>query len=471
MKPLCFVLMPFGLKRDPAGGPEINFDHIYTKAIEPAIRMAELEPVRADHEVVGGIIHKPMFERLLLCEFAVADLTTANPNVFYELGVRHATRPFTTLPIFAKGQSIPFDVQLVRALPYELAAGNEFGPEQATSLCASLASRLRELKKQTADQGATDSPLLQLVTGYKVPELSHLRTDLRPGALVYAETMKRKLSGTRALPGDERLPRLAAIERELGDLAGVEPAVVLELFLAYRSVDAYREMLALLGRMPANQQRTVRVREQRAFALNRLASKAAPEQREALRGEAQEVLEHLIREIGPNPETYGLLGRIYKDRWEEAITSAPDEAESWLDHAIDAYRLGFEADFRDPYPGINAATLLEIRGSDGALHDRDRILPVVRFAAERRVRDRAGNYWDYATLLECAHLAMDAEDARKQLGHSLTRASSSWEPETTARNLRLIESARKQRGVETSEISAARTKLEQKGAQLRGATA
>ena len=38
-----------------------------------------------------GFIHKPMFERLMLCPFAIADLTTANPNVFYELGVRQAS--------------------------------------------------------------------------------------------------------------------------------------------------------------------------------------------------------------------------------------------------------------------------------------------------------------------------------------------------------------------------------------------
>src|SRR4029077_6839859 len=57
---------------------------------------AGLLPVRADEEQSGGIIHKPMFERLILCEIAVADLTTANANVFYELGVRHAVKPATT---------------------------------------------------------------------------------------------------------------------------------------------------------------------------------------------------------------------------------------------------------------------------------------------------------------------------------------------------------------------------------------
>ncbi|HEV2764226.1 MAG TPA: hypothetical protein VGV38_14680, partial [Pyrinomonadaceae bacterium] len=117
-RPLCFVLMPFGRKKDPSGGPDINFDRIYEDAVRPAIEDAGMEPIRADEERTGGIIHRAMFERLLLCDFAVADLTTANANVFYELGVRHAARPATTLAIFAGQQFLPFDVNYLRALPY-----------------------------------------------------------------------------------------------------------------------------------------------------------------------------------------------------------------------------------------------------------------------------------------------------------------------------------------------------------------
>ena len=76
---------------------------MYQELIKPAIEDAELEPLRADEEMTGGIIHKPMFERLLLCEYAVADLTTANANVFYELGIRHAVRDWSTVMIFAEG--------------------------------------------------------------------------------------------------------------------------------------------------------------------------------------------------------------------------------------------------------------------------------------------------------------------------------------------------------------------------------
>src|SRR5262244_3371381 len=158
-KPLCFVLMPFGSKPD-STRTLIDFDAIYTNLIKPAIEEAGLEPLRADEEVVGGIIHKPMFERLLLCEFAVADLTTANANVFYELGVRHAVRPASTLLLFAEGAGqLPFDVALLRALPYGLGADGR--PSRAAADAAAVATRLRAVR-----DFPTDSPVFQLVEGF-----------------------------------------------------------------------------------------------------------------------------------------------------------------------------------------------------------------------------------------------------------------------------------------------------------------
>src|ERR1700726_4140897 len=115
--PLCFVLMPFGRKMD-ASGRVTDFDAVYQKVIPPAVEGAGLEPVRADEEKVGGTIHKPMFERLMLCEYAVADLTGANANVYYEPGIRQATRPGTTVIVFREGTRLPFDLALVRGLSY-----------------------------------------------------------------------------------------------------------------------------------------------------------------------------------------------------------------------------------------------------------------------------------------------------------------------------------------------------------------
>src|SRR5262249_55838952 len=107
-KPLCFVLMPFGIQNDALGRPT-NFDAVYEVIIGQAVVRAGLDPIGADEERIGGGIHKPMFERLMLCPYAVADITGANPNVFYELGIRHAMRPRSTVVLFAQGAILPFD--------------------------------------------------------------------------------------------------------------------------------------------------------------------------------------------------------------------------------------------------------------------------------------------------------------------------------------------------------------------------
>src|SRR5215831_18532414 len=155
-KPLCFVLMPFGQKPG-AGGAVIDFDAVYGELIKPAVDAAGLTPLRADEEQGGGIIHKPMFERLILCDYAVADLTTANANVFYELGVRHAVKPATTMLLFAAtGTRLPFDVAPLRTLMYRV--GLDGKPADAARDNARLTKLLAEIKK-----GDVDSPVYQLV--------------------------------------------------------------------------------------------------------------------------------------------------------------------------------------------------------------------------------------------------------------------------------------------------------------------
>jgi hypothetical protein len=58
--PLCFILMPFGIKAN-ADGSKIDFDRVYQDFIAPSVGDAELEPIRADHEVTGGINWTPKF--------------------------------------------------------------------------------------------------------------------------------------------------------------------------------------------------------------------------------------------------------------------------------------------------------------------------------------------------------------------------------------------------------------------------
>jgi tetratricopeptide (TPR) repeat protein len=443
-QPYCFVLMPFGIKSD-STGTTINFDRVYADLIEPSIRKAGLDPIRADNEMVGGIIHKPMFERLVLCEYAVADLTMANANVYYELGVRHAVRPWSTVLLYAGATRMPFDVALLRALPYKLSKKGL--PTDVKADRATLIKWLMEAREAKAKAGSPiDSPLFQLLDGfpdaYRTGQIAHSKTDIFRGQVAYSERIKEQLAQARELAKTDRAggrQAIAGIRAGLGKLADVETGIIIDLFLSYRAVMAWEEMISLVGQMPKELRETILVQEQLGLALNR-----------AGRGdEAERVLTTLIERRGPSSETNGILGRVYKDRWEKALKQGDSiMAEGALEQAIDSYRLGFEADWRDAYPGINAVTLMELKQPPDP--ERERLLPLVVYATERRLASGKPDYWDYATLLELAILARDQERARFAFKKAVPSFREKWELETTARNLKLIREAREQRGEEVT---------------------
>ena len=424
--PLCFVLMPFG-KKPAADGSVIDFDQVYAALIAPAIQQAQLEPLRADQETTGGIIHKPMFERLILCPFAIADLTTANANVYYELGVRHAFRPWSTVQIIAEGSRLPFDVQMLRTLSYKLAADGSLDPAGVEAARNAMVTVLQEAK-----QGAKDSPIFQLLDGLPEPSLEHMKTDVFRDQVDYSEKIKDKLAAAR----EAGAPAVQAVEAELGDISQLDSGIAVDLMLSYRATSAWDDMVALVKEKISRPLKdTVLLREQLGFALNRLKR----------RDEAEAVLLKLIEERGPSSETCGLLGRVYKDQWDDAVKAGRQIlADGYLQKAIDMYLRGFEADWRDAFPGVNAVTLMELQ--DPPDPRRLQLLPVVRYGVQRKIAKGKPDYWDYATLIELAVLELDRAGALKALPLALSSIREKWEPETTVRNLRLIREKREPRG-------------------------
>ncbi|MGH6748161.1 MAG: TRAFs-binding domain-containing protein, partial [Methyloceanibacter sp.] len=341
LAPLCFVLMPFGKKLD-AAGRVTNFDAVYEKVIAPAVASAGLEPIRADEEKIGGAIHKPMFERLMLCHYAVADITGANPNVFYELGIRHAMRPRSTVIVFAEGTVLPFDIALVRGIAYKTDGAGE--PVEVETTLGQIAAQLQAARGNPHD----DSPIFQLVEGAPRWDVDHAKTDIFRQAVDYSKRYKDRLRAA-VRDGAGAVQKIAG-EPALANLLEVESGVVVDLFLSLRDVKAHAAMIALYDRMPLPLKRAKMMREQLGFALNR----------EGRFADAEKVLGEVIAEFGPSSETNALLGRIYKDRWDLAKKEGLPEARALLKNAIDTYLAGFEADWRDAYPGINAVTLMEM---------------------------------------------------------------------------------------------------------------
>src|SRR5215468_2607584 len=132
----AFVIMPFGEKKAPDGST-IDFDAVYRELFAPAIAAAGLTPHRADADRRGGSIHLDMFQDLLLAEFVVADLTLDNPNVWYEIGVRHALRAAGTVLTYALRDRLPFDIAGQRMQRYSLLNGN-LDPDKIDAECKAL---------------------------------------------------------------------------------------------------------------------------------------------------------------------------------------------------------------------------------------------------------------------------------------------------------------------------------------------
>jgi tetratricopeptide (TPR) repeat protein len=440
--PLCFVLMPFGRKMD-AAGRVTDFDSIYQKVIAPAVVEAGLEPVRADEEKIGGTIHKPMFERLMLCHYAVADITGANPNVFYELGIRHALRPRSTVILFREGTVLPFDIVLVRGIAYKADGAGE--PVEAEVTIKAVAAQLVEARGNPHD----DSPLFQLIDDLPRLEIDHTKTDVFRQSVDYSKRYKDRLAAA-VKAGSDAVQKIAA-EPGLANLLEVEGGIVVDLFLSMRDVKAYDAMIELYHRMPLPLQRAKMMREQLGFALNR----------QGRFEEAEKILKGVIEEFGPSSETNGLLGRIYKDRWDIAREAKRPEARSLLRRAIDTYLDGFQADWRDAYPGVNAVSLMEFQ--DKPDPRQTEMLPVVRYAAKRKAA-RNPDYWDYATLMELAVLGHDDETAEEQLAEALGVARATWELESTMGSLARIRIARAARGEDVAAIERLEQELQQ-GAQ------
>ncbi len=116
----CFVIMPFGKKND-IDGTEVDFDHVYHELIEKAVEGLGVDCERCDEMINTGSIHKVMFRGIFDADVAVVDITSLNPNVFYELGVRHALHKYVTLVIRRNSTApLPFNIRGLNILGYDL---------------------------------------------------------------------------------------------------------------------------------------------------------------------------------------------------------------------------------------------------------------------------------------------------------------------------------------------------------------
>ncbi len=323
-------------------------------------------------------------------------------------------------------------MNLVFAMPYRFLKSIPYDRNLVNldNLKSKLTNSLLNAKKSKD----TDSPLFQLIDGIKANNIENIKTDVFREQVQYNQALKNTLEKIRK---SKKLDDLIAFENKL-DFESIEFGVIVDLFLSYRALESFENMVLLVGKMPKPLRYSIMVQEQLGFALNRINKK----------DEAIKILESLIKKHGKSSETNGILGRVYKDKYNEALKEGNElMANGFLKKAIDTYLEGFEADFRDTYPGINALTLMDIVQDER----KDELLVVIEYSLKQKMK-KSADYWDWATLLELAVLGNNKEKANELLFKVIDNIRESFEPKTTANNLNMIVNNRKGKGENTDWI-------------------
>jgi len=444
LRPMCFIAMPFGT-RAADESMTINFDRVH-QFIRQGTEDAGCEAIRADFELSGGFIHKAMLERLLVAEYVVADITAANPNVMYEVGVRHGSSARATLLLCATPfvSKLPFDFKPLRTVPYALGSDGSLSDDAGNELAGLIRERLQAAR---TGQLPVDNPIMQISAWKPAGAIEHSKTDVFLQRLQFTGELGERIQAALLIKNpDQALSRLTEIEKEITDLpqevAQIHTAL-LGLFLAYREKKAYERMVSLFERFPRELKQTAVACEQYALALNRLAELSAKagkrEEADELRSRAIAVLDK-IPAGAVTSETYGIRGRIYKG-WNDAIRASSSDnnprAAAMLQKAIETYEQGFRADLRDYYPGVNAVTLRLLRGRPEDLTALRTLMPVVRYSvsAAPTAKNNEEQYWQAATKLELATADRDWPAAHQHLEDLLAIEVAGWLHDTTRENL------------------------------------
>lgn len=456
MKPVVFVVMPFGKKKNPITGCEFDFDKFYFDIFEPLANDTELDLqfVREDLVDTNGIIHRTMIEKLLLAEYVIADLSFSNPNVYYELGIRHCAKKQTTFIIFS--DKLQFDVAPLRAIPYKL-ENNYLTEENAKNLTSILKEKLHKAKT-TLD---VDSPVFELI-----PDLD-LTIDISESATKsfkeraiklneFVSEIKHLVGNCNSTNINSAILELALIKNSVGTCTETNFYVWCELIRAYKDLEKYQEVVETIKEIPNNlAEKSEFIQQTLGFSLNRLKE----------HNKAIQILSDCLDKFGRNSETYGLLGRVYKDLYNETSISNELQKNSYLDKAIDVYYTGFVLDSRNFYTGINVANLLFQKNDSNSIEKMNRILSVVAFSIGN-IPDVQKDYWLYATHINCLLLMDDSKNAILQLSNLLYHNVPCWMFKTTRNDFIKIKSIYEKNALNTDLIDKIIDALNQKIEEL-----
>jgi hypothetical protein len=403
LKPLCFMVMPFGKKpvnnTDPQIPGEINFDALWDRALRPLIEELGYEPVRADQDI-GSLIIQEMIERLAYADLVLAEMTLQNANVYYEVGVRQAAQRRGCVLIAANWARQAFDVDQMRRVTYPLPAG-EVSDEMAAEIRDAL---FDQISKRIAGESA----VFQSLPGYDTVLDASRAASFRDQAQRLAE-LQANIRTARRAPKTECAAQAVKVAEEFKAAAAQLPMVALELLNLLKDAAQWQALLGFISSMPERIGELPVVQETYALAL----SKSGQPQK------AIEILEVLIELHGETAERRGLLGGRYKTLYAAAMEE--DDKYRYLCHAIENYERGMQLDLNNYFPSSNLPRLYRARGDEDDEAKASEAATVALAACKRAQVINSTDAWIKPTLLGAAFDAGDVRHAR-QLYREVLRA-------------------------------------------------
>lgn len=434
----CFVIMGFGKKTDFETGRTLDLDKSYRNIIKPAVEAAGLTCIRADEIVHSGVLDVPMYEQLLNADVVVADLSTSNRNALYELGIRHALRPYTTVVVAEDGnKSFPFDLSHLVFRQYRH-LGEDIGYEEVMRFREELASAIRAIVAE--NPRAPDSPVYTFLQGLQPPAVARGSAVPDPAR---AESRADATHSSLMEQVDEAQVR--------GDFETART-----LLTTVRRMRRETPLPASGGEgaaAPGTEQ------TEDPYILQRLAlvtyKGKKPDEATALL-EAHALLGLLDPGTSNDPETLGLWQAVHKRLW--TLTGKRRH----LDEAIRAVERGFYLR-NDHYNGINLAFLLNQR----AAAEPDPAEAIADYVQAQRIRRevlaicerwlernpgpsgeeatpqalkqyQSGRYWVLATRAEALFALEGEERAQPILDEALARAPEDWMRASTSEQIRAL---------------------------------
>ena len=422
MKPICFMVMPFGIKEvavSTTNAPaKVDFDALWQLAFKPAIISLGYEPIRADQDIGALIIHE-MLERLFFADLVLADMTLPNGNVYYEIGVRHAAKKSGCVLIAADWARPLFDTQQMRRLSYAL--------PQATISASEASAISKTLIDAIPNLALGNSPMYDVLPGYPNPSRDRA-TTLRKELLAYSKFTE-SIAALKYF-SDKSKAKAAALEiAEQYPAAGqLQVAIAVPVSTVIRDYIGWEESIDYISQLPDTLRNIPTLQEQLALARSKSGKHEI----------AIAAFEMLIALDGDSSERRGLIGGRYKRLATEAKTNKDLSAQKIaVDRSIDSYENGMRLELGDYYCVSNLARLYRMRGEDGDESKAQLALQLTILMTQSAIEHNTANEWARPTLLGAAFDARDEIAAGKALKAMAREGAARWKLQTTLSDIEI----------------------------------